>query len=127
MEYKRLRSGPKSKYSDSFRRMVCEEILSGKIYQAGAQRKYSLNKGVICTWLKWYKKHFAENNEIVGKPLQMTSQNLTDLNALSQKNAQLQAALEASELKIAALETMIDVAEEKFKMNIRKKPGTKQS
>ena len=34
--------------------------------------------------------------------------------------------LAAAQLKIRALETMIDIAEEKFKIAIRKKPGAKQ-
>ena len=34
--------------------------------------------------------------------------------------------LAAARLKIAALETMIDMAEEQFKISIRKKPGAKQ-
>ena len=32
----------------------------------------------------------------------------------------------SAKLKIAALETMIDLAEEQFKINIRKKYGAKQ-
>jgi hypothetical protein len=39
----------------------------------------------------------------------------------------LKKALEEAELKIKALNTLIDVAEEQFKISIRKKPGAKQS
>lgn len=39
----------------------------------------------------------------------------------------LQKELEEARLKIAALNTLIDVAEEQLKINIRKKPGAKQS
>lgn len=39
----------------------------------------------------------------------------------------LQKALEDAQLKIAALNTLIDVAEEQLKIKIRKKPGAKQS
>ena len=39
----------------------------------------------------------------------------------------LQKALEEAELKIKALNTLIDVAEEQLKIDIRKKSGTKQS
>jgi transposase len=39
----------------------------------------------------------------------------------------LQQALEEAELKIKALNTLIDVAEEQFKIPIRKKPGAKRS
>ena len=39
----------------------------------------------------------------------------------------LQEQLAYANLKIAALNTLIDVAEEQLKINIRKKPGAKQS
>ena len=39
----------------------------------------------------------------------------------------LQTALEGAQLKIKALNTLIDVAEDQFKIPIRKKPGAKQS
>jgi hypothetical protein len=38
----------------------------------------------------------------------------------------LQEALKLAELKIAALQTMIDLAEDKYKIAIRKNSGTKQ-
>jgi TolA-binding protein len=43
-----------------------------------------------------------------------------DLKALQQQ-------LQEAQLKIAALETMIEIAEKQFKIEIRKKPGAKQS
>lgn len=45
----------------------------------------------------------------------------------SEDAAALKKALEEAELKIRALNTLIDVAEEKFKIPIRKKPGARQS
>ena len=39
----------------------------------------------------------------------------------------LQKALEEAELKIKALNTLIDVAEEQLKIDIRKKSGARQS
>jgi transposase-like protein len=45
----------------------------------------------------------------------------------SEDAAALKKALEEAELKIRALNTLIDVAEEEFKIPIRKKPGARQS
>ncbi|HEV7736151.1 MAG TPA: hypothetical protein VGO47_02115 [Chlamydiales bacterium] len=54
--------------------------------------------------------------------------NETRSEALSSEDAAvLKKALEEAELKIKALNTLIDVAEEHFKIAIRKKPGAKQS
>jgi hypothetical protein len=43
------------------------------------------------------------------------------------KNEALLKALQEAELKIKALNTLIDVAEEQLKIDIRKKSGAKQS
>jgi hypothetical protein len=43
------------------------------------------------------------------------------------QTAALQKALREAELKIKALNTLIDVAEEQLKIDIRKKSGAKQS
>ena len=43
-----------------------------------------------------------------------------------QLNEQMQKQLEDTQMKNIALETMIDVAEEQLKINIRKKSGPKQ-
>ena len=40
---------------------------------------------------------------------------------------ELQKALELATMKVAALETLIDVAEDKHNIDIRKKTGSKQS
>jgi transposase len=54
--------------------------------------------------------------------------NETRSEALSADDAAaLKKALEEAELKIKALNTLIDVAEEQFKIAIRKKPGARQS
>lgn len=123
MEYKRQKTGPKSRYSDSFRRKVCEEIMGGQLHQAGARRKYSINKGVISNWLRWYQKNY----DIVVKPSVMTEQETQELDNIKRQAKELEVALAAAEFKIAGLETLIDVAEEQLKIDIRKKPGTKQS
>jgi transposase-like protein len=126
MEYKRKKSGPKSAYSDSFRRKVVEEILSGSIHMAGAVRKYGLKgSGTLTTWKRWYEK----NHDIVPKQELMQEQEPEQGASEPIKDAQVQAlqdALKLAELKIAALQTLIDKAEDHYKIAIRKNSGTKQ-
>jgi hypothetical protein len=45
----------------------------------------------------------------------------------NQETQSIQRALEEANLKIKALNTMIDIAEEQLKIDIRKNSGTKQS
>lgn len=67
----------------------------------------------------WIKKYEQNNDDIDLKQSIM----VPPLDSLEQD---LQKALTASRLRVLALETMIDVAEQEFKIKIRKKSGAKQ-
>ena len=124
MEYKRKKSGPKCAYSDSFRRKVVEELLSGSIHMAGAVRKYGLKgSGTLTTWKRWYEKNhdIVPKQELMQEPEQGGSEPIKEAQAQA-----LQDALKLAELKIAALQTLIDKAEDHYKIAIRKNSGTKQ-
>jgi hypothetical protein len=55
----------------------------------------------------------------------MTAEEKQLLAALQKRNKELEKALEDAKMKHIALDILIDVAEEKLKINIRKKPGAK--
>lgn len=124
MEYKREKPGKKSPFTDSFRRMVVEEVLSGKIFIAAAAKKYGVpHRSTVSSWIKWYKK----NNDIVVPILSPVSEQKNNKSAEElDRIKELETALELAKLKIIGLETLIDVAEEQLNIEIRKKPGTKQ-
>jgi hypothetical protein len=56
----------------------------------------------------------------------MTAEEKQKVAALQQQVKALEKALEDAKMKAIALNTLIDVAEDKLKINIRKKPGAKQ-
>ena len=56
----------------------------------------------------------------------MTEKERQKLEALQKQLKQMAKQLEDTQMKNIALETMIDVAEEKLKIDIRKKSGPKQ-
>ena len=124
MEYKKQRTGKRSPYSDSFRRMVVEEVLSGSIYIAGAAKKYGIaHRSTVSSWIKWHQN----NADIeLPKPPSMNEKETDRPEGESEQIRELKAALELAKLKIIGLETLIDVAEEQLNIDIRKKPGTKQ-
>ena len=57
----------------------------------------------------------------------MTRTQKRDLQALQQRNAELEQTVQQANLLILALHTMIEVAEQELKLPIRKKSGTKRS
>jgi len=113
-------------FSDSFKKGVVEEVLSGKITKEGARRKYNLKgKSAILKWIRKFEK---------GAPLVIEKPFLSDMKQeelspeeLQKRIKELEKALEDATLKADAYSTMIDIAEKELKINIRKKSATKQS
>lgn len=56
----------------------------------------------------------------------MTEKEQQELAAVNMRLEALEKALDLAKMKNIALETMIDIAEDKFKISIRKKSGPKQ-
>ncbi len=56
----------------------------------------------------------------------MTEKERQKVEALQKRLTQSEKQLEHAQMKNIALETLIDIAEEKLKISIRKKPGAKQ-
>jgi len=90
-------------------------------YRAG--NTFDISCGTVSRWVREYK---GENTELSSpKPDDMAKNKPVD-----PKEAEILAlkkALEYANLKIRALDTMIDIAEEQLKIDIRKKSGAKRS
>jgi len=110
------------RYSESFKRQVVREIELGLSYQE-AVLKYDLSGRSLIT--HWRKEFSSELASIIPKP--MTPQEEKELSELKKRNEELAKSLKEASLRILGLETLIDVAEEELKIEIRKKPGSKQS
>ena len=127
MNIKKGKPGRKYPYDFPFKRMVCEELLGGTITKAELARKYNiLGSDTIMRWLKWYQQEQAELAKLSSMsvdPIKLETNE--SLSSSSEDYRKLQEELKLARLKIIALETMIDVAEEQFKIEIKKKTGTK--
>jgi transposase len=124
MEYKKQKPGKKSPYSDSFRRMVVEEVLSGKIFIAAAAKKHGItHRSTVSSWIRWYRNNY---DIVIPNATPVAEEDKPKSAKEQTRIKELEAALELAKLKIIGLETLIDVAEEQLKIDIRKKPGTKQ-
>ena len=104
---------------------IVEEIKSGLISCKGASRKYRIPRNSIKAWAGKFNLTTLLNEEIPSQPSEMTQNQESRL--LLRKIHELTKALELSQLKNIALETMIEVAESDFHIKIKKKRGTKQS
>lgn len=111
-------SGRKKRRSPAEKNKIVREILSGRSTISEVQFKYNIDcRDTITWWIREYKK--AEQ-ELSG---------LAETDPVPQKDMQLiemQRELELARLKIRALEIVVDIASDQFKVDIIKKFGAKQ-
>jgi len=109
-------------YKQSEKRTVLRAIESGMTAKE-AQIAYRIsNTNIVWRWMREAK---LENTHLsTSKPAPMPKQ--SEKKSDDELHA-LQQALAEAQMKIKALDTMIDIAEEQLKINIRKKSGARQS
>lgn len=112
-----LGSRPK-RHSLSEKNTIVREVLSGRLTAREAQLKYQVGcPETVYLWLRQYKKSQQSLTEV-------SSAAVTDTG--SEMHNEMQKELEMARLKIRALEVMVDIASDQFKVDIRKKFGAKQ-
>lgn len=105
-------------------RSLVRSVVEGRMTLHEAKLAFELpSTNAVSRYLLAAEKEKAELRRIS----LLMAKNETRSEAISSDDAEaLKKALEEAELKIKALNTLIDVAEEQFKIAIRKKPGAKQ-
>jgi transposase-like protein len=120
---------PRGRYPEELKRKIAKEYLAGKASAGYLAEEHGLkNKGVVKEFVKWYlrKDELCVQNQDAMSDKKASTEAASDLSA-QERLKQLKHQLELSQLKVEALETMIDVAEKEFQIEIRKKSGAKQS
>jgi transposase-like protein len=118
-------------FSESFKRQVIEEYLSGMTTQAALQRKYDIRgKCAILNWRRQlgYYKAVTEDVANLGGSIAFTvtkKKEVKSLSELQQRIKELERQLEDEKLRAEAYCRIIDKAEKELKIPIRKKPDTK--
>lgn len=126
MSVKSTNSGRPAKYrkfAEKQQMKVAREIHEGLIKANAAVRKYGFCSRTIYNWLNKYTYRMLFPGETHSMPGPQQSNDASQ----SQKIKELERALATAKLKVAALETVIEVAEKQLKIKIRKKAGAKQS
>lgn len=113
--------------SDLIRMQIIQERLSGASYSS-LRRKYNLNTGdIVKRWMCIFG--IMDNQNKSSKPRSVVdplSDSIEDPALLKQALKKAICRAEKAELRLKAFETMIEVAEAKYKISIRKKHGTRQ-
>ena len=115
--------GQNIRYSSAFKQKVIIEVEEGTYTISEASRIYKVSTKSIYNWLKELgKDHLI--NKIVRVQMRGEADRIKELEREKQK---LEAALAQAHLKIITLESTIESAEEIYKIDFKKKSGTKAS
>jgi transposase len=117
-------AGRKGHLSHANKTSILRAVLDGRMTVREAMIAYRVSSSTINQWIRVYKREKGELASIMGA--QKSSKDKQNEDA-SDREKDLQKALQQAQLQIQALNTLIDVAEDKFKIAIRKKAGAKQS
>jgi transposase len=118
-------AGRKRYLSQSNKTSILRGVLDGRMTVREAMIAYRVSSNTINHWIRAYKREKGELASIMGTKKSSENKQVEDVSDLEKEN--LRKALQQAQLQIQALNTLIDVAEDKFKIAIRKKAGAKQS
>jgi transposase-like protein len=104
-------------FSEAEKRQIIIELKSGKLTPIETLRKYKISENTLGLWKKRYSSEIA----IIKSKDSMKENRTPSDDQVNEKQY-----IETLKLKIATLETMIDIAEKEFNIEIRKKSGSKQ-
>ena len=115
-------------YTDEFRLKVVQEYLNTDKSQDELKKKHGIGgNNCIPNWmLKFGLKAPTEEQIKLQQAMSKQEKKTPRELALESKVRELEKSLDYEQLKVLALDTLIDVAERDMKISIRKKHGSKQ-
>jgi transposase-like protein len=115
---------------DALRLQIIEEHLSGSSKYSLARKYKFRHSSLINSWMRTFgitEPVKEEYPEVLMKKSKQDANKSAEVLALEQEIKALRTRLAYSEMKAAAYDTMIDLAEEIYQIKVRKNSATKQS
>lgn len=109
-------------YTDEFKVRIVQEVLSGKITKEECRYRYGIKGN--STVLRWIRKFTGAHTSF---PQMIPRQKSDEISRLREQLELLKKELAYEKLKSSSYQEMIRIAEEDFKIPIRKKSGAKRS
>lgn len=121
---KNKQQGRRYMYEAAFMRQVVSAYLTTDEGYLRISRRFNVSKTQVKTWVLKFSSDLGPPTTSA-KP--MTEQEQQELEALKTQKKELEKQLRQANMQIIGLQTLIDVAEETLKIDIRKKSGSRQS
>jgi transposase len=108
----------RSQHRKADQRLAAYKIITGETTVGEVARSMQIAPETVSGWVRKYEKDVQQKTPPVKK--------LVNGEHEKESGKAKQKEIEELKLKVAGLEMMIDIAEKELKIDIRKKPGTKQ-
>jgi len=116
--------GTKKMNEEKIRQQVILEYLSGEVSLRTLAAKYNYNHNLIYRWIMAHQR-LKKKEKRLNPGAVVTA--LPELKPMSTDVGWLQEQLRLSRIEILLLQATIDISDEKFGTNMKKKAGTRQS
>ncbi len=113
-----------NEYEVSFRRWLISQIDSENMSMNEVRDRFQLKQVNIKRTLRRWQELYSDELHLSLNA--MSSKDRADNSKLEKRIEELEKQLEFAQMKNVALNTMIDIAEQDYKLSIRKKSGPKQ-
>lgn len=110
---------------EEIKTVIIEEYLAGGVSLRTLAKQYNRSTTSIYRWIMTEKKQNKRRDLLNPKPIIKTP--VPELESMSTDVAWLQEELRLSKIRIMLLEATIDISDEQFGTDMRKKVGTRQS
>ena len=111
-------------YEVSFRRWLVGQIDAENMSMQDARDRFHLSPTEYKKIIKRWQERYSDDLHLSLQA--MSEKERTDVKALEKRIKELEKQLELAKMKNVGLNTMIDIAEQDYKLEIRKKSGPKQ-
>ncbi len=118
------KSGKEGIFEVSFRRWLVRELEEGRMTTKEAIERFSLNPLSGAKLLRDWRKKYSPSMLLALS--EMTEQEKAEIQLSQARIKELEKQVEALQMKVIAMDVLIDVAEEILNIDIRKKPGARQ-
>lgn len=121
------------KYSEQFKKKLVRQVIDDGYSPLEVARRHDIGDASIYRWLDKYEDEISGNFElnqvkgIMPSPSKKEPSKKSNKETNSSRIEELEEELRIEKLKREAYQQMIKIAEERFKISIKKKYGTKPS
>lgn len=113
-----------NRYTEEFKKHVCEDYLTGDLSRTQVERKYNIGNSRLSFWLKEFE-YEIKRPSFVSFPIMQNSTPETNYQEDPKSSKELKKQLEDALLLAESYKKMIEIAEQELKIEIIKKSSTK--